>query len=138
MPATLLVQPDPDAVAHYAAELLIDCAEESIRSRGRFRVALSGGGTPGLLYRLLAGPSYRDRVPWPLTEMYWGDERHLPAGDQGRNDTEVLPLLAEVGVPRSADPPRSVRCRRCQQAAAVSMSNGAAQARARAIRCWIW
>ena len=101
MPATLLVQPDPDAVARHAAELLIDCAEESIRLRGRFRVALSGGGTPGLLYRLLTGAAYRDRVPWPLTEVYWGDERHLPAGDPGRNDSEVLPLLADTGVPAS-------------------------------------
>ena len=32
--ATLLVQPDPDAVARRAAELLIDCAEESIVCAG--------------------------------------------------------------------------------------------------------
>ena len=101
MPATLLVQPDPDAVARRAAELLIDCAEESIRLRGRFRVALSGGGTPGKLYRLLADSRYCNRMPWSLTEVYWGDERHLPAGGPGRNDSEVLPLLADVGLPAS-------------------------------------
>ncbi|MEZ4768367.1 MAG: 6-phosphogluconolactonase [Caldilineales bacterium] len=99
MPATLLTKPDSEAVARRAAELLIDCAATATQLRGRFRIALSGGGTPGQLYRLLASPPYRGHMPWPQTEVYWGDERHLPAGDPGRNDTEVLPLLAELGVP---------------------------------------
>lgn len=101
MPPVLLTLPDSEAVAQRAAELVIDCANEATRLRGRFRIALSGGGTPGQLYRLLASPFYRDRVPWSLTEVYWGDERHLPAGDPGRNDSEVLPLLADAGVPAS-------------------------------------
>lgn len=101
MAATLLVQPDPAAVARQAAELLINAAAAAIQARGRFRVALAGGGTPGQLYRLLASPPYRSRMPWPMTEVWWGDERHLPAGDPGRNDSEVLPLLADAGVPAS-------------------------------------
>lgn len=96
-PHTLLVEPDADAVAHRGAELIIAAAQAAVRARGRFRIALSGGGTPGNLYRLLASPACRLRFPWALTEVWWADERHLPAGDPGRNDSDVLPLLAEAG-----------------------------------------
>lgn len=95
----LLVETDSAAVARRAAQLLINAAHAAIEARGRFRIALAGGGTPGQLYRLLASPSLVERVPWAMTEVYWGDERHLPAGDPGRNDVEVLPLLADVGIP---------------------------------------
>ncbi|MCB0202814.1 MAG: 6-phosphogluconolactonase [Anaerolineae bacterium] len=99
MPRTILVETDPAAVAGRAAEMVIEAAGAAVAARGRFRIALAGGGTPGQLYRLLTSPSYRGRVPWSLTEVYWGDERHLPAGDPGRNDSDVLPLLADLGVP---------------------------------------
>ena len=101
MPATLLVEIDPVAVAGRAAEMIIDAASAAVRTRGRFRIALAGGGTPGLLYRLLASSQYIERLPWQQTEVTWGDERHLPLGDPGRNDTDVLPLLAELGIPAS-------------------------------------
>lgn len=99
MTYNLLVEIDSSAVARRAAELFVDTARAAIEARGRFRVALAGGGTPGLLYRLLATPDYVERVPWAMTEVYWGDERHLQAGDPGRNDTDVLPLLVDAGVP---------------------------------------
>lgn len=100
MSSTVFSEPDAAGVARRAAELVVECAQDAVRRRGRFRIALSGGGTPGLLYRQLLSPGYRDRLPWPSIEVYWGDERHLPPGDAGRNDTEVLPLLAELGVPQ--------------------------------------
>lgn len=99
MAPTVFSQPDAAGAARRAAELVVDCAQEAVRRRGRFRIALSGGGTPGLLYRQLISPGYQDRMPWPSIEVYWGDERHLPPGDAGRNDTEVLPMLSGVGVP---------------------------------------
>ena len=98
---SILIEADPAAVAGRAAEVIIDAASAAVRTRGRFRIALAGGGTPGLLYRLLASPQYVERLPWQQTEVTWGDERHLPAGDPGRNDTDVLPLLAELGIPAS-------------------------------------
>jgi 6-phosphogluconolactonase len=95
----LVVRPDPEAVAQAAGERVVEMAQEALERRGRFRMALSGGETPGALYRLLAAEPYRSRMPWGATEVYWGDERHLPPGDPGRNDTAVIPLLAAAGVP---------------------------------------
>jgi 6-phosphogluconolactonase len=95
----LVVQPDPDALAQVAGDRVVEIACNALEHRGHFRMALSGGGTPGVLYRLLAAEPYRSRMPWGKTEVYWGDERHLPHGDPGRNDTAVIPLLSTAGVP---------------------------------------
>ena len=101
MSQTVLVESDPAAVARQAAINVIDWARATVQARGRFRIALAGGGTPGQLYRLLASLDYASAMPWSKVEVFWGDERHLPAGHPGRNDTEVLPLLADAGVPAS-------------------------------------
>lgn len=95
----LVIKPTAEAAAQEAAERLVAAAQAAVARRGRFRVALAGGGTPMALYRLLVAEPYRQRMPWPQAEVFWGDERHLPPGDPGRNDTAVLPLLAQAGVP---------------------------------------
>lgn len=70
--ANRIVLADAPAVARHAAELLVD---EAAQVSGRFALALSGGSTPKLLYELLAGPEFRDRMPWPRVHLFWGDER---------------------------------------------------------------
>lgn len=99
MDPELIVKPDAAAVAQAAAARIVAWAGAAVATRGRFRVALSGGGTPDLLYRLLADQPGDYPVPWQQTQVFWGDERHLPPGHTGRNDTTVLPLLARLGVP---------------------------------------
>jgi 6-phosphogluconolactonase len=42
-----------------------------------FTVALSGGSTPGILFRHLA-ENYRERIPWEQVHFFWGDERCVP------------------------------------------------------------
>ena len=42
-------------------------------------VALAGGSTPRELYGLLASDDYRDRTDWDELEVYFGDERAVPA-----------------------------------------------------------
>lgn len=96
----LMVRPDPHAVAQEAAQRVVEIAQEAVERRGRFRVALSGGETPGALYRLLVAEPYRLQMPWGQTHVYWGDERNLPSGDPGRNDSQVITLLAEAAIPK--------------------------------------
>lgn len=73
--ARIDVSPDPEALARRVAQWLTDlaCARPD-----RFAVALSGGSTPRRLYQLLAGPPYRDVLPWPRVHWFWGDERCVP------------------------------------------------------------
>ncbi len=66
---------DPERVAHAAAREFQRRATRSAEGGGDFAVALSGGSTPVRLYALLAGPPYRDSVPWDRVHVFWGDER---------------------------------------------------------------
>ncbi|MEA2601867.1 MAG: 6-phosphogluconolactonase [Acidobacteriota bacterium] len=69
---------DVEELMRAAAEEVARRAEEAVRERGRFTWVLSGGSTPRELYRLLASPPYRDRMPWSAIHVFWGDERHVP------------------------------------------------------------
>jgi 6-phosphogluconolactonase len=60
-------------------------AARSITARGRFAVALSGGGTPRRTYELLATGQFRDRVNWQQVHIFWGDERGVPPEDSRSN-----------------------------------------------------
>jgi 6-phosphogluconolactonase len=69
---------DVEELMHAAADEVVRRAEEAVREHGRFTWALSGGSTPRDLYRLLASPPHRDRMPWSAVHVFWGDERHVP------------------------------------------------------------
>ncbi|HTU54460.1 MAG TPA: 6-phosphogluconolactonase [Acetobacteraceae bacterium] len=45
---------------------------------GDFRICLSGGSTPQLLYETLASGSFVEKFPWRRVHWYWGDERFVP------------------------------------------------------------
>jgi 6-phosphogluconolactonase len=61
---------NPLALAHHVAEWMTQAA---LAAQGSFRVSLSGGSTPKILYGLLASDEFRDRFPWQLVSWYWGD-----------------------------------------------------------------
>lgn len=68
------VLPDLITLSTAAARLFTDSASDAIRVRGRFLVALSGGSTPTMLYRLLV----RAPIDWTRVHVFWGDERLVP------------------------------------------------------------
>ena len=69
---------DADAVAAAAAEHLAEAARRAGAERGRFRVALSGGNTPRLLYQRLALPALGAAIDWSRWEIFFSDERGVP------------------------------------------------------------
>jgi 6-phosphogluconolactonase len=75
---TVFVDKDADAVARHACDWLV---ARIAGGTGPFRLALSGGSTPRLLYRLLADVT----LPWDRLELYWGDERFVPWDDADSN-----------------------------------------------------
>lgn len=96
------VFPDHEALSRHAAELLSLWAGQAVKARGRFLWALSGGGTPERLYRLLAEPPFSDAVPWSACHLFWGDERLVPPSAAGSNYGQVkTTLLDRVPVPAS-------------------------------------
>jgi 6-phosphogluconolactonase len=50
----IAIYPDIDMLSHEAAKQVVNVAQESISTHGRFTFALSGGNTPKKLYGLLA------------------------------------------------------------------------------------
>jgi 6-phosphogluconolactonase len=72
---TIVVLPDPEALARHVAGWLTDLA---IAAPGRFAISLSGGSTPKRLFEILAEPEFQGRFPWEKTHLFWGDERFVP------------------------------------------------------------
>jgi 6-phosphogluconolactonase len=69
---------DAEAVATATADRFIAAARDAIAGRGIFRVALSGGPTPPLVYPRILDRHRRDTVDWGRAEFFWGDERSVP------------------------------------------------------------
>jgi len=91
------ILPDAEAVADAALGIMLAAAEEAIGARGVFRIVLTGGSTPLLAYRKLAGAS----AHWADWHIYHGDERCLPSDDAERNSRAADETwLLQVPIPR--------------------------------------
>lgn len=100
MKANLRIFKDHDSLSQTAAEMFIEFAAKAIEKRRRFLVALSGGGTPAGLYRLLASERFREQVDWGKVFVFWGDERCVPPDDAGSNYRQAMDiLLSQVPIP---------------------------------------
>jgi 6-phosphogluconolactonase len=81
---------DADAVARAAAAFIAGEARAAVAARGRFTVAVSGGRTPWVMLRALAGMA---DVPWQNVHLFQVDERIAPPGDADRNLTHLAESL---------------------------------------------
>ena len=80
-----------EAVAKAAAATIAADARAAVAARGRFIMAVSGGKTPWVMLRALAG----EQVPWKDVHVFQVDERIAPAGDPDRNLTHLRATLLE-------------------------------------------
>ncbi len=80
---------DADAVAKRGAAVIAAAARDAVVANGRFVVAVSGGTTPWVMLRALAG----EKVPWEQVHIVQVDERVAPAGDKDRNLTHLRDSL---------------------------------------------
>lgn len=81
----LVIAEDLNGVAQLGADLFAELARKAVAVGHDFAVALSGGSTPRLMHRLLAGAPYRAEVEWARVQFYWGDERHVAPDDPESN-----------------------------------------------------
>ena len=95
------IVPNPMAAYRAAAHFFAAFAREAVAKRGRFSVALAGGGTPRAMHSVLAAEP-KGVVPWDKTSVFFGDERALPPDDADSNYHMAWEtLLAHVPVDRS-------------------------------------
>lgn len=72
---------NPIVAAHIVAQ-----ANDAVRARGVFHLALSGGSTPkGLFALLVDDDALRAEMPWDKTRIWWSDERSVPPDDPDSN-----------------------------------------------------
>lgn len=76
--------PDVESLSRAAAQNLMDRINATVLGGGRFCLALAGGNTPRVLYRILAA-DYRHEIPWDKVQCFWGDERYVPQNDPHSN-----------------------------------------------------
>ena len=88
-----MILADPAAVAAAVADRVVAAAQNAIRRRGVFRLALSGGTTPLLVYPLLLATPRVDAVDWSLVEFFWADERAVAPTDHDSNYNAALGLF---------------------------------------------
>jgi len=89
----------PQDLFQAAAEEVIRVATESVKQRGRFTIALSGGSTPKNLFTLIAANA-GSSLPWAQTFCFWGDERMVPLDDPDSNYRMAKEaLLSKVPLP---------------------------------------
>ena len=72
---------DAAALRQVAYRRILDAAARAIERRGRFLIVLAGGNTPRGIYRMLRTAD----TDWSRWQVYFGDERCLPADSAERN-----------------------------------------------------
>lgn len=75
------VMPDSVALTRAVTRHILATAARAIAGHGEFRVVLAGGSTPAAVYRQLADAA----TDWSRWQIYFGDERCLPADHPERN-----------------------------------------------------
>ena len=83
--SNLHVFADNQSFVDGSADFVADVAARAIAERGRFTIALSGGGTPRPIYARLASADYRERIVWSKVHIFFGDERCVPPDDTHSN-----------------------------------------------------
>jgi 6-phosphogluconolactonase len=81
---------DLETTARFAAEHWISTASDAIARRSRFAVAISGGSTPQIIYRLISSPPYIDRLDWSKVYLFWSDERSVPPDHPDSNYRQAM------------------------------------------------
>lgn len=97
LPSNTRILENREALAAEACRLIGAAAHDAIGRRQRFRLVLAGGSTPERAYELLAAT----QQAWQAWEIFWGDERCLPADDPARNSSMAIHAwLRQVPIPR--------------------------------------
>ena len=95
----VVVYRDGPLLAQAVAARLVTGLTDAFAARGGASVVLTGGGIGTKVLAELAAAPARDAIDWPHLDIWWGDERFVPAGDPDRNETGArAALLDHVGV----------------------------------------
>jgi 6-phosphogluconolactonase len=99
----VVIEPDAEHLARAAAEALVARLAAAQVVHGSASVVLTGGGVGIAVLEHVAGLAeepVRETVDWENVDVWWGDERFVPADSDERNEKQAREaLLRRVSVP---------------------------------------
>ena len=93
---SVVVHTDAAVLAPAVAARLIVGIIDAQAERGSAHVVLTGGRVAGGVLRAVRDSPAAGAVDWSRVDLWWGDERFLPAGDPDRNETQAREALLDA------------------------------------------
>jgi 6-phosphogluconolactonase len=99
----VVIAPSREELTTLVADKFIVRALKTLRRQERFSVVLTGGTVGTETLAAIAAHPKATEVNWAAVDLYWGDERFVPAGDPERNDEQAREVfLAPLGIPEKS------------------------------------
>ncbi|MGX6606355.1 6-phosphogluconolactonase [Micromonosporaceae bacterium Da 78-11] len=92
----VVVVPDADILASTVAARLVVKIIDAQAERGAASVVLTGGRIAAKVLRSVKELPAAAAIDWSRVDLWWGDERFLPAGDPDRNETQAREALLDA------------------------------------------
>ena len=97
---TIQIFSRPENMAQAIARSWCEQAQRAAENHRVFSVVVSGGSTDPALYREMAAPEWRGRIPWEWVHIFWVDERCVPSKHEESNYRIVSDfLLSHITIP---------------------------------------
>jgi 6-phosphogluconolactonase len=91
----VLVHQDAELLAKAVAARLVTRLVDACAGGASAALVLTGGGIGTRVLAELAAAPARDAIDWRRLDIWWGDERFLPAGHPDRNETGARAALLD-------------------------------------------
>lgn len=95
LPGHIEVLPNRDALFTELAQHVMHAAQEAVRDRGVFHIALSGGSTPEPFYMMLCTDTRWRSIPWNQAHIWLVDERRVAEDDAKSNMKMIRESLTD-------------------------------------------
>jgi 6-phosphogluconolactonase len=95
MTPVVVVHRDATLLAQAVAARIVTGIVDAQAARGSASLVLTGGGIGGATLRELATTPAHAAIDWGQLDVWWGDERFLPAGHPDRNETQAREALLD-------------------------------------------
>ncbi|WP_290869395.1 6-phosphogluconolactonase [Hamadaea sp.] len=93
---SVIVHADADLLAEAVAARMLVKLIDAQSARGSAGIVLTGGRVAAAVYRAVAASPALGAVDWSRVDIWWGDERFLPAGHPDRNETQAREALLDL------------------------------------------
>ncbi|WP_166355114.1 6-phosphogluconolactonase [Phytoactinopolyspora limicola] len=95
MNSSVVIHRDAEVLAEAVSARLITRLADAQAARGQASLVLTGGRVGIATLAAVRRSPAHSAVDWSAVDVWWGDERFLPAGDPERNETQARTALLD-------------------------------------------